>query len=322
MANIDLGEGLMPMVLGFGDNRAESGQRNSEGLIHYQGELGDFWYDPMEFEIVNAVYGQYLHYVGFGKVVNLPEGCVYTRYMFYQCNLPFGFTLGEKFDTSNVTCMQGMFQSCELPAGFTLGEKFDTSNVTNMAEMFQHCKLPAGFTLGDKFSTSNVRNMSSMFAECKFPAGFTLGDKFDTSKVNDMSGMFYACRIAAGFSLGDKFDTSIVVYMQEMFSECILTGDSTFAQIEDTEAKIAYLREKRLNIVSNAQATASENKTLLNDFLKILGKKPDEYFWLQSNYEKLSKDQLLSIITSFMVVIEGNALEKLYDKVRDNYEGN
>ncbi len=209
-----------------------------------------------------------------------------------------------------------------MPSGFSFGKKFDTSNVTNMAEMFQHCKLPAGFTLGDKFSTSNVRNMSSMFAECKFPAGFTLGDKFDTSKVNDMSGMFYACRIAAGFSLGDKFDTSIVVYMQEMFSECILTGDSTFAQIEDTEAKIAYLREKRLNIVSNAQATASENKTLLNDFLKILGKKPDEYFWLQSNYEKLSKDQLLSIITSFMIVIEGNALEKLYDKVRDNYEGN
>ena len=106
------------------------------------------------------------------------------------------------------------------------------------------------------------------------------------------------------------------------FLRCVFTGDSTFAQIEDTEAKIDYLREKRPNIVSNAQSIASENKTLLNDFLKILGKKPDEYFWLQSNYEKLSKDQLLSIITSFMIVIEGNALEKLYDKVRDNYEGN
>lgn len=295
MANIDLGEGLMPMVLGFGDNRAESGQRNSEGLIHYQGELGDFWYDPMEFEIVNAVYGQYLHYVGFGKVVNLPEGCVNTRYMFYQCNLPFGFTLGDKFDTSNVTCMQGMFQSCELPAGFTLGDKFSTNNVTNMEEMFQHCKLPAGFTLGEKFNTSNVRNMNSMFRECIMPSGFSLGDKFDISSVSNM------------------FD---------IFRMCVLTDDSDFNKIKGAEAKIAYLREKCPNIPSDAQATASEDKTLLNDFLKILGKKPDEYFWLQSNYEKLSKDQLLSIITSFMVVIEGNALEKLYDKVRDNYEGN
>ena len=180
----------------FGKNSEE----HNDGLCHYQGELGDFWFDPKEFEIVNAVYGQYLHYVGFGKVVNLPEGCVNTRYMFYQCNLPFGFTLGDKFDTSNVTCMQGMFQSCELPAGFTLGEKFDTSNVTNMAEMFQHCKLPAGFTLGDKFSTSNVTNMRAMFYKCNLSEDFSLGHKFDTSKVTDMYRMFGECNLPGLFS--------------------------------------------------------------------------------------------------------------------------
>ena len=166
MVNIDLGEGLMPMVLGFGDNRAELKKRNSDGLVHYQGELGDFWYDSKEFEIVNAVYGQYLHYVGFGKVVNLPEGCVNTRYMFYQCNLPAGFTLGEKFNTSNVTCMQGMFQRCEMADGFSLGERFDTSNVTDMFQMFQECKMPAGFILGEKFDTSNVTAMFQMFQAC------------------------------------------------------------------------------------------------------------------------------------------------------------
>ena len=182
--------------------------------------------------------------------------------------------------------------------------------------------MSSGFSLGDKFSTSNVRNMSSMFRQCIMPSGFSLGNKFDTSKVIDMSCMFQECIMPSGFSLGDKFDISSVANMFDIFKMCVLTGDSTFAQIEDTEAKIDYLREKRPNIVSNAQSIASENKTLLNDFLKILGKKPDEYFWLQSNYEKLSKDQLLSIITSFMIVIEGNALEKLYDKVRDNYEGN
>ena len=209
--------------------------------------------------------------------------------------MPPGFSLGKKFDTSNVTCMQGMFQECEIPAGFTLGDKFSTNNVTNMEEMFQHCKLPAGFALGDKFSTSNVRNMNSMFRECIMPSGFSLGDKFDISSVSNM------------------FD---------IFRMCVLTDDSDFNKIKGTEAKIDYLREKRPSTTSDAQAATSEDKTLLNDFLKILGKKPDEYFWLQSNYEKLSKDQLLSIITSFMVVIEGNALEKLYDKVRDNYEGN
>ena len=29
-----------------------------------------------------------------------------------------------------------MFYDCELPKGFTLGDKFDTSNVTDMACMF------------------------------------------------------------------------------------------------------------------------------------------------------------------------------------------
>ena len=94
-------------------------------------------------------------------------------------------------------------------------------------------------------------------------------------------------------------------------------------QIEDTKAKIDYLREKCQNTTSGIlKPTASEDKTLLNDFLKVLGKRPDEYFWLQLNYEKLSKEQLLSIITSFMVVIEGDALENLYDKIRGNYKGN
>lgn len=74
-------------------------------LVHYKGELGDFCYDPKEFEVVNEGYGQYLHYVGFGKAVNLPKGCVNTRYMFYQCSLPYGFTLGNDFDTSKVTDM-------------------------------------------------------------------------------------------------------------------------------------------------------------------------------------------------------------------------
>lgn len=215
-----------------------------------------------------------------------------------------------------------MFCQCKLPSGFTLGNKFDTYNVEIMNAMFAECEMATGFSLGDRFNTSNVRDMYGMFYGCVFPADFSLGKKFITSNVARMSYMFNRCDLPERFFLMDSFDISNVKEMKYMFSECVLTGNSTFAQIEDTEAKIDYLREKRPSTTSDAQAATSEDKTLLNDFLKILGKKPDEYFWLQSNYEKLSKDQLLSIITSFMVVIEGNALEKLYDKVRDNYEGN
>lgn len=139
------------------------------GLVHYQGELGYFWYNSEEFEIIDGPdIGEYLHYCGKGKSVNLPKGCTNTKYMFCECILPAGFTLGDKFDTSNVTNMGWMFHHCKLPDGFTLGDKFDTSNVRSMFGMFCNCNLPAGFTLGDKFDTSNVGDMNHMFKRCRY----------------------------------------------------------------------------------------------------------------------------------------------------------
>lgn len=165
--------------------------------VYYRGELGNFWYNPNEFEIIDGPWkGEHLHYYGKGESVDLPKGCKNTRYMFYGRKLPDGFTLGDNFtfNTGDVINMEGMFSYCELPKGFTLGVDFDTINVTNMKSMFQGCKIPNGFTLGNKFDTSNVTNMVNMFSECNLPAGFTLGDKFDTSNVGDMNHMFKRCR--------------------------------------------------------------------------------------------------------------------------------
>ena len=197
-------------------------------LIHYQGELGDFWYDPKEFEVHNnhafdiiekPWYGDFLHYVGHDLSVSLPEGCTSTRGMFYECKLPKGFHLSG-FDTSNVKDMSAMFRGCKFPAGFSLGDKFDTSNVEDMCAMFYDCKFPSGFTLGGKFDTSNVEDMRYMFAQCKMPAGFTLGAQFDTSNVGNMCAMFRGCEMPIGFTLGERFDTSNVKYMDSLFHGC------------------------------------------------------------------------------------------------------
>ena len=95
----------------FGDNN----------LVHYEGILGVFDYDPEEFEVRKIWYHEYLHYHGNGKSVDLPEGCTDTSYMFSECKLPEGFSLGEHFDTSKVVDMYGMFKNCKLPEGFSLG---------------------------------------------------------------------------------------------------------------------------------------------------------------------------------------------------------
>lgn len=86
-----------------------------------------------------------------------------------------------------------------LSKDFSLGDKFDTSNVTDMSYMFSgevafnEGSRVINFSFGDKFDTSSVTNMSGMFGEDgKYNAtkNFSLGDKFDTSNVTDMSYMF------------------------------------------------------------------------------------------------------------------------------------
>lgn len=137
-------------------------------LVHYEGILGVFDYDPEEFEVRKIWYHEYLHYHGNGKSVDLPEGCTDTSYMFSECKLPEGFSLGENFNTGKVTYMEHMFSCCKLPKGFSLGEHFDTSKVTDMEWMFGNCRLPKGFSLGEHFNTSKVRRMKNMFQGCTY----------------------------------------------------------------------------------------------------------------------------------------------------------
>ena len=160
-------------------------------IKHYEGELGTFDYDDEEFEWAHddeERYIAYLHYIGKGKSVDLPNGCINTRYMFSNCALPDGFTLGDKFDTSSVKNMVCMFCYCHMPEIFTLGDKFDTSNVEDMAGMFKDCTLPKLFTLGDKFYTSKVKHMDYMFFNCNFGEEFNFGNHFvlkDNPYVNN-----------------------------------------------------------------------------------------------------------------------------------------
>ena len=137
-------------------------------LVHYEGKLGVFNYDPMEFEIKASDEFEYLHYHGNGKSVDLPDGCINTSYIFSDCILSEGFSFGDHFDTSNVTIMDKMFRNCIVPAGFSLGEHFDTSKVTDMEWMFENCRLPKGFPLGEHFDISKVRRKRSMFRGCTY----------------------------------------------------------------------------------------------------------------------------------------------------------
>jgi hypothetical protein len=124
-------------------------------------------------------------------------------------NTQFNGSLGNHFDTSNVTNMSHMFS--QSPFNQPLGNHFDTSNVTNMSDMFSDSSFNQ--PLGNHFNTSKVTDMSYMFSDSSF--NHPLGEGFYTSNVTDMSDMF--SRSLFNYPLGDHFDTSNVTNMRSMF---------------------------------------------------------------------------------------------------------
>lgn len=206
-----------------------------DGLLHYQGELGDFWYDPREFELIEIFDKECLHYAGESALVHFPKGCISTRYMFYRSELPEGFKLVD-FDTSEVVDMQGMFLDCKASVGFSLGENFDTGNVLDMRRMFENGKMAYDFNLGDKFCITHDTDYRWIFENCTPTSDtflknlllnkkkvFKQKTKKHKESVQDVESLSFATKVILATSdgheypavvFGDKFGFANGSYMQ------------------------------------------------------------------------------------------------------------
>ena len=265
-----------------------SGEEKSN-LIHYEGVLGVFDYDPREFEVVVRVdASECLRYCGNGKSVDLPDGCINTRHMFVCCRFPDGFSLGKNFDTSKVTNMEGMFKECRLPEGFSLGEHFNTSNVTDMSGMFESCKLPGDFSLGEHFDTSNVAYMSRMFECCELSENFSLGEYFDTSNVISMKHMFFRCGLPEGFSLGEHFNTSNVIDMTSMFGNCKYNGIYVYDYFETQDAEEIIIKFRKYK--------KAEDAVVDNELTALMLSVSEELQISTSAVQRIMKSYLKSLI--------------------------
>ena len=155
-------------------------------------------------------------------------------YMFKETGSSNEINLGDKFNTSNVTNMEGMFYNffTSFKGSFKLPDSFNTSNVTNMHKMFHMGFYSASLLdLGNSFDTSNVTDMSYMFESSFYLRRLNLGNKFDTSNVTNMSHMFNYLgeKVMTSLSLGNKFDTSKVTNMASMFA---WTGSSYMTNLD------------------------------------------------------------------------------------------
>ena len=83
----------------------------------------------------------------------------------------------SSFDTEKTACTEYMFVNCIGLKNLTLGEHFNTANVTNMQGMFAGCKSLTALDLGS-FTVTDDTHMGGMFAFCDSLSSLTLGEDF------------------------------------------------------------------------------------------------------------------------------------------------
>ena len=60
--------------------------------------------------------------------------------------------------------MSWMFSSCVLPERFTLGDKFDTSNVGDMNHMFKRCRYD-NISFREYFKTDDMKSIIALLKQ-------------------------------------------------------------------------------------------------------------------------------------------------------------
>lgn len=196
-------------------------------LRKYKGVLGEFEYDIREFEVEtkseldgNSVSLfmfeeiESLRYIGNGRCIRLPKGCM-------NCNRMFeGVDLEELdlryFDTTGVVNMNSMFHDCTKLRSLDLSN-FNTEDVINMANMFSDC-IRLEYLDVSGFNTEKVTSMQRMFARCESLKSLDLSN-FRTKSCKLMAYMFYRCESLRYLDIS-YFDTSTCLSYVGMFDNC------------------------------------------------------------------------------------------------------
>ena len=137
-------------------------------------------------------------------------------YMFSSCKSLTSLDV-TKFDTRNVTTMEGMFSSCSKLPSLDV-TNFNTVNVKNMMKMFAGCKALTSLDVTN-FNSENVTNMNRMFYKCSKLTSLDVSN-FNTKKVTNMSFMFSYCSTLTTIYVNDKFVIDKVTNGSYMFDNC------------------------------------------------------------------------------------------------------
>ena len=107
-------------------NRFNDDENKNQNLLHYDGEIGEFDYDPNIWEIIdNHLMFKNKEVESLPKNLELPKGCTDISCMFNSCINLKDISPLQNWDTSNITNMSGMFEGCTKITDKTQLSKFN-----------------------------------------------------------------------------------------------------------------------------------------------------------------------------------------------------
>jgi len=192
-------------------------------------------------------------FYGLLKVENITLGEVFNTQNVTDMNLMFGCLWRvtsldlSKLKTDNVITMSRMFMLSDALKEINLSS-FNTANVTDMSAMFLDCQNLTTINLSS-FDTKNVTDMMSMFYGCTSLTNVNVSS-FNTQNVTDLSGMFRNCSALSTIDLS-SFNTSKVTNMVSMFDGCILMDELVLSQFDMSSV------EKKSNMFRNLSVETS-----------------------------------------------------------------
>jgi len=123
-------------------------------------------------------------------------------------------SIGEGFDTTNVTDMHHMFAGLNKIKEIDV-DKIDVSNAKDMSYMFYNCYILENLDLSN-WNAECVENMQNMFSNCDKLSTIIFSENFQTNNVTNMQGAFSNCDNLIELDLSG-FITTNLTNIQTMF---------------------------------------------------------------------------------------------------------
>lgn len=127
-------------------------------------------------------------------------------------------TLGNQFDTSDVTNMSNMISSDAKLTSINLGKHFDAQKVTDMTNRFDDNSALTTIDMSDIKKTGNVTSMAGMFQNDYKLTPIDVST-FDTTNVKNFSNMFLSDKAVTNIRGLTHLNTAKGSDMQGMFDD-------------------------------------------------------------------------------------------------------